>query len=204
MLLNTNYAIFQNDIASKVDTIALEFGVGGKYNQSALQKLVSLQTDFGVTCIVMDDVHNYVIRGAEIEIKARNVNMTLHPSKGVIWRPLKPGEYAFLVKAPNYLSVVHDFKLSSSGHETIVLRLVQDTTFLGVSLVTLAFILGLVTLGVATVIVLRAAISYKKRSVYGEHTLLRQNGVIAMNEYIESHSDESSWFWMKCGFLIYI
>jgi hypothetical protein len=182
----------QNDIVSELDSIALEFGVGGKYNLTVLQHLVSLQIDFGVTCIVMDDVKNNVIRGAEIEMKARNVTMIVHPANGVAWRPLKPGEYAFLVKAPNYLSLVHDFKLSSSEHETIVLRLVQDTTFLGVSLVTLSFILGLITLGAATVIVLRAAIKYKRRSGYGEHTLLRQNGVIAMNEYIESHSDESS------------
>lgn len=182
----------QNDIASNVDTIALEFGVGGNYNLSVLQKLVSLQTKFGITCIIMDDVKNNVIRGAEIEIKARNVSMNVQSANGVVWRPLVPGEYAFLVKAPNYLSLVHDFQLSSSEHETIVLRLVADTTFLGVSLVTLAFILGLITLGAATVIVLRAAIKYKRRSVLGEHTLLRQNGVIAMNEYIESNSDESS------------
>jgi len=169
----------------------VEFGVEGKYNSTLLKKLVSVQVEFGVTCIIMDDIQNIVIRNADLEIKSRNLTWSARLTSGVFWRPLSPGEYAFIVKAPNYLSLVHDFKLSTAEHETIVLRLVKDGTLLGVSMVTLAFILGLIALGAATVVVLRAAISYK-RTVNGQHTLLRQNGDLPLRRYVESNSDDDT------------
>ncbi|XP_065337863.1 carboxypeptidase D-like [Cloeon dipterum] len=177
---------FVNKINSRIDTVALEFGVNGKYNASLLQSLVALQVDYGVTVLVMDDIKDVMLHSSEIEIKSHNLNATVKPKRGLMWRPLPPGEYAFYVSSPNYLPLVHDFKLATKSHETIVLRLVEDPTFLGVSTITLIFICGLLTLGAATVTVLRAAIQYKRSAAQNRRShRTHSSGEISTSKYMD-------------------
>ncbi|XP_059487173.1 carboxypeptidase D-like [Neocloeon triangulifer] len=202
MLINSNTTTvptvepesFANAINSRIETMTFEFGVNGQFNSSLLQSLVAFQADFGVTVIIMDDVKDLILQTAKLEIRSHSLNLTVQPSRGLFWRPLPRGEYAFFASAPNYLTLVHDFKLLTEGHETVVLRLVADRTFFGISTMSLIFICGLVVLGTATVSVLRTAIKYKKAKGRQRQTnaLLRHNGDIALSKYVDSESDESS------------